>query len=178
MSKAEPDRAPPISSQASFDEPGIGLTPRRDLAIPLVVEGHDSPDSGQPVTMGIPLPVGTLWRPEELELIGPTGRPVPLQMIPLARWSDGSIKWLLADFLLGPPARNAPWILRRSNEGGLLSHQDMLRIRESPQAVAVETGVATFHIGPATELPGLVRVGGRDGVDLGSIRLILTDRTG
>ncbi|MEN6402694.1 MAG: carbohydrate binding domain-containing protein [Armatimonadia bacterium] len=45
-----------------------------------------------PVTAGIPLPKGALYRPENTRLGN-----LPLQARAEARWEDGSIKWLLLD---------------------------------------------------------------------------------
>jgi hypothetical protein len=55
---------------------------------------------GQPVTVGVPFPRGSLREPERLCLADAEGKSVPLQVKPLARWADGSVKWLLCDFML------------------------------------------------------------------------------
>ena len=52
-----------------------------------------------PVTGGVPLARGAVTDPAHVQLAGPSGQPQHLQCRPLARWEDGSIKWLLVDFL-------------------------------------------------------------------------------
>ena len=54
--------------------------------------------TGWPLTRGVPLPEGAVGETGELMLAGPGGDAVPVQLRPLARWPDGSLKWVLADF--------------------------------------------------------------------------------
>jgi hypothetical protein len=51
-----------------------------------------------PVTSGVPLAAGVLRDPAAARLRAAGGREIPLQTAPLARWPDGSVKWLLLDF--------------------------------------------------------------------------------
>ena len=51
-----------------------------------------------PVTSGVPLAQGTLRDPNGVSLRHTDGRDVPLQTDVLARWPDGSVRWLLLDF--------------------------------------------------------------------------------
>lgn len=51
-----------------------------------------------PVTSGVPLAAGALVDPQAVALWTDDGRQVPLQTEVLARWPDGSIRWLLVDF--------------------------------------------------------------------------------
>ena len=50
----------------------------------------------EPVTHGCPFPEGQLLDPERVRLLA-DGAPLPLQTGVLARWPDGSVKWLLLD---------------------------------------------------------------------------------
>lgn len=54
---------------------------------------------GEPVTCGIPWPRGVLRDPAPLALHSPAGVVVPLQTRVLDRWPDGSVRWLLLDWL-------------------------------------------------------------------------------
>ena len=49
------------------------------------------------MTLGLPFPKGTLTRTNALVLRHAAER-VPIQARVFARWSDGSIQWLLIDF--------------------------------------------------------------------------------
>ncbi len=51
-----------------------------------------------PVTRGVPMPVGMLRETEGLAVVDPDGDRVPAQFRVLARWADGSVKWVLVDF--------------------------------------------------------------------------------
>ena len=53
---------------------------------------------GWPVTSGIPLAEGALTDHEASALFTSDGTEVPLQTEVLARWPDGSVRWLLLDF--------------------------------------------------------------------------------
>src|SRR5438477_23756 len=81
------------------------------LCVPLRVNARIDV-AGQPVTVGVPFPRGVLREPEKLWLANADGMPVPLQVKPLARWADGSIKWLLCDFVIERvPAGSQSWQL-------------------------------------------------------------------
>ena len=59
----------------------------------------------RPVTGGVPLPQGAAPRGTSFVLKNAKGASVPLQSKLLARWPDGSAKWVLLDFAADPPAR-------------------------------------------------------------------------
>jgi hypothetical protein len=56
--------------------------------------------SEEPVTQGIPLPRGEVHDPSLLVLLDEQQKRRPGQFTPLARWSDGSIKWILIDTMV------------------------------------------------------------------------------
>ena len=51
-----------------------------------------------PVTSGVPLEQGALRDPSRAALFDEAGNEMPLQTEALAKWPDGSIRWLLLDF--------------------------------------------------------------------------------
>ncbi|MBM4033562.1 MAG: hypothetical protein FJ291_17505 [Planctomycetes bacterium] len=53
---------------------------------------------GWPVTSGVPFAKGALADPGTVALFGPDGKELPLQTEVLAKWPDGSVRWLLLDF--------------------------------------------------------------------------------
>lgn len=70
------------------------------LAVPLAVEEPAGiARHGFPATAGIPFPRGRVTRVDALWLAGPGGQPALAQLRPLERWPDGSVRWLLVDFL-------------------------------------------------------------------------------
>jgi hypothetical protein len=51
-----------------------------------------------PVTAGVPFALGELASAADVRLLDAAGQPVPVQREVTARWSDGSVRWLLLDF--------------------------------------------------------------------------------
>ena len=58
----------------------------------------------RPVTGGVPLAQGAAPAGAEFALTTAGGQPVPLQSRVLARWKDGSARWVLLDFMADVPA--------------------------------------------------------------------------
>src|SRR4051812_301844 len=80
-------------------------------SVPLVIDSPGT-SSAQPITVGLPLPRSLLADPRDWQLTDAAGSPVPVQTEPLARWPDGSVRWLLIDFVAGPlPAGQHAWRL-------------------------------------------------------------------
>ena len=52
-----------------------------------------------PVTTGIPWPRGKLLDPQKLILRDAHGKPVRLQSRATDRWPDGSVRWVLLDWI-------------------------------------------------------------------------------
>jgi hypothetical protein len=151
----------------------------RPASLPLFVKSTGASKALQPVTVGVPFLRGWLTDPETVRLRDPEGRPVPLQRVPLARWPDGSVKWLLLDFLL--PGTNpgcSTWTLDLATT----SHRPeapALRISESAQAIRVDTGVATFQVGRSVLQPlTAVQCAGTDLLDASRTQVVLTDNLG
>lgn len=88
-----------------------------DIAAPLYIKDDSGfGRRGEPVRTGVPLPKGIVTDESTLSLLNATGEIVPLQAVPLCRWSDGSLKWVLLDFLADVEASStASYLLK--NEG-------------------------------------------------------------
>ncbi|MFO0936658.1 MAG: hypothetical protein U0798_09120 [Gemmataceae bacterium] len=70
------------------------------LTCPLRFQAKESPvRRGEPVTVGLPWPQGAIADERLFELVAPDGSRQTLQSKVLDRWSDGSIRWCLFDFL-------------------------------------------------------------------------------
>jgi len=61
----------------------------------------------RPVTGGVPLAEGAASEGVKFVLHDDKGKPVPCQSSVLARWKDGSVRWVLLDFQAEPPANGA-----------------------------------------------------------------------
>jgi hypothetical protein len=70
-----------------------------------------------PLTTGLDLPKGFLHDGDGLTVRTPNGESLELQSTPVARWSDGSVKWTLLDFVapeVSPETSN--WSVVRTGE--------------------------------------------------------------
>jgi hypothetical protein len=119
----------------------------------------------QPITVGLPFPRGSLHDPRCLRLSETAGSPVPLQTEPLAHWPDGSVKWLLLDFLLRDvPAGRHLWALAAGADRP--PSPPRLTVAQTEGAIVVDTGAGLFEVdrrllrpltgvaGPNFSLPG------------------------
>jgi hypothetical protein len=133
----------------------------------------------QPITLGVPFARGDLTDPEALALLDAEGWQIPLQKQPLARWPDGSVKWLLLDFLASSVRKGCTtWTLGPAH-GGRRREAGTLHVSESAHAIQVDTGAATFQVSRGTLQPfAAVRVGGVDVLDPQMSRSLLTDASG
>lgn len=104
-----------------------------------------------PVCGGVPFGLGELADVEGLVLVDDRGAPVALQCEPLARWEDGSVKWLLVDFFatLGP-GQTRQYRLRPDaapgNDGA--PAEPALVWKQEDRAVSIDTGVLRVRLGP------------------------------
>ena len=171
--KAHRIQVPGGSAETTGPAGARNLTLRTPQLVPLTVTGG-SARSWQPITVGIPFPKGDLTDPGAVCLMDSEGRTNPLQSLPLARWSDGSVKWLLLDFLLGPQ--------HRPDEGSgdrVYDHRQEVRVSEEPQTILVETGAATFHLDRVTLRPfARVLFDGAELIKAGSSRIVFTHANG
>ncbi len=149
------------------------------LTVPLrVAESAGVARRNAPVTAGVPIPRGVLRDPHGVWLADPDGRPTVLQTQALERWPDGSVRWLLLDFLADVP-RDAErtWTLT----GGAPPSKPVgpqLRASERDGARLLDTGVVQVAVpGNGAALlddvrAGAVRLAGRmalPSLDVGTV---------
>jgi len=98
------------------------------LAVPLALEESAGvARHAWPASASVPLPRGRVQSPDKLWLAAPGGRAAPLQARALERWPDGSVRWLLLDFLADvPPGKLATYTLR---EGAATAPASGARVR-------------------------------------------------
>jgi hypothetical protein len=172
----------PMAHEILPERVGLALDeePRADGLVPFRVDTRGATSTGQPVTVGLPLPNGTLPDARGVTLTDPEGRRCGVQAEPLAWWPDRSVKWLLIDFVAGPsPAAPGRWLLGTSSRPDCVRRPNHVRVGETPETILVETGHASFEIDRRSR-PLLVRarVGSRDVLAPGSARLVFKDRKG
>jgi hypothetical protein len=123
----------------------------------------------RPVSGGVPLPRGAAPEESRFRLLADGDVSVPLQSAVLARWKDGSARWVLLDFQAAPPANGtARFRLLGAGESASPRPSDPVRVlsRETP---CLETG--RLRIAPAKD--ALLNISDR--LD---VRLVLTDGAG
>jgi hypothetical protein len=118
------------------------------FAVPLVITEYDGIRRiNEPVTVGIPLPKGQVFNPTDIALYNASNARMPVQSEVLARWSDGSVQWVLVDFLADvAPKTTVEYALRDCVEPVSVTLDAPIPVQESPVSIAIDTGYARFHL--------------------------------
>jgi len=95
-----------------------------------------------PVTFGVPFPKGT-GRDAGLRL-SLAGQPLPVQSRVMSRWPDGSRRWVLVDTQVDLKPQQITEL--RVEEGMASATRPALQVRESPDAIVVDTGALRFRV--------------------------------
>jgi hypothetical protein len=149
------------------------------VSVPLLVRRAGPATTCQPITVGLPFPRGALTAAEALVLLDGARGALPLQTCPLARWSDGSIKWLLLDTLLPPEHGESLRLAAGQDKVPAPPLPGALCVREGFDAITVDTGTARFHLDRGRLLPFTrVVLNDRDALENGGCRLVLSDARG
>lgn len=115
------------------------------LDVPLTVEECVGvARHGAPISSGVCFPRGAVPSNQVFSLwAGATE--LPLQVTPLVVERDGSLRWALLDFQLDLAARQIQQLTLRTQPGRAQPPQ-ALRVRETTEAISVETGPLTFSL--------------------------------
>jgi hypothetical protein len=174
--------ARPIRSAAPADLPGAPTTVRPEHAaavgVSLRLTGGGPSNVCQPFRAGVPLPRGAMHDPARLVLLNPAGARTPLQSRVLARWPDGSVRWLLLDFLAQPTDNaGAGWELTEAGSAPA-PEAPTLRLDDSGPTIRVDTGAACFHFARTDPAGFRVLVEHREVVRPSGPLIGFTDRNG
>lgn len=103
-----------------------------------------TPSAGRgPVTTGIPWPRGRLTDPQKLSLRDVSGKPVRLQSRVTDRWPDGSVRWVLLDWIAEAGA--GPYRVEAGEPAAV--EGPVVQVEERGGVVTVSTGAARFEMG-------------------------------
>ncbi len=119
--------------------------PQAGLLLPLAVRGP-LPAPGYPVRCGVPLPHGCLAAGSALSLRDARGRAVPLAVQETSHWPDGSVRWLLCEFVA---RRAGPFRLDRAEPATRQRSAPALRVRRQRGAVRVDTDCLSLRLEPS-----------------------------
>ena len=116
----------------------------------------------RPVTGGVPIPEGAVRDTDSFLLSEGDGKQVPLQTKVLARWKDGSVRWLLLDFQASPPRKGKEKFTLKWNVGRTKKAvpESAVRVVEGRTAV-LETDGLRVSVPPGA----LLRIDDRADVD-------------
>jgi hypothetical protein len=145
----------------------------------LLVESPCNTATAQPVSVGLPFAKGVLHDPRTIFLLDAKRRPVPVQTETLALWPDGSVKWLLLDFLVASAQKGCEsWVLAHGRTETEWSSSEGLRVEESSHEVIVDTGDMRFCVGRDGFPFSQAFLAGKPVLDGESPRTVVTDRHG
>ena len=115
------------------------------LGVPLTVrEWAGASRAGEPVTCGIPFRPGAVRDLSRLALLDPQGKRLPGQFAALAKWPDGSVRWLLCDFHASVAPKGTAVYTLTEAEGE--APATPLRLEEDGDQYRVTTGPLRFTV--------------------------------
>ena len=118
------------------------------LSIPVIVnEPSGAARTGEGLHSGIPFPRGQVKSPDDLILVDPQGKPVPVQYESLSKWDDGSLRWVLLNFreTIGAGVTKS-YTLRTRKAGEMASVPEKVSITDTNDVFTVNTGKVKFDI--------------------------------
>ena len=118
------------------------------LAVPLSIEEPTGVSRRDwPVRRGVPFPREALPSVDGLRLMGPGGREHPCVFEELARWPDGSVKWVVLDFPVTIEAQaSATYALTQTGGVPPRPLASELEVNEGPDRIDVCTGPLSFDV--------------------------------
>lgn len=132
-----------------------------------------------PVTSGVPLASGELREASEAALLTPDGQTLPLQTEVLARWPDGSVRWLLLDFQINLAANEKkPLTLRYGPGNAAAAAEQPVRVERAKDAVAIETGPLRLAGAVSLDLNGDGRFTKEEQLVADPLSFVVTDADG
>lgn len=152
---------------------GAGAAAAAPAPVPLTVREPDGIERrAWPLTVGVPFAAGTLRDGEALVVRDEQGAALPTQTRMLARWPDGSVRWLLVDTQLN--LRPGQERRLRVEPGSPPPAAAALQVTESTAGIAIDTGVLRFTVPRArfAILDGL-QTTGADATPLGPLTALL-----
>lgn len=108
---------------------------------------------GEPVTCGVPLPPGLLEDQTHLALLDSSSRSCRLQRRVLDRWTDGSIRWVLLDFLADLGDADDYRLVVGQPERHLSPSPLLVESQTAGENISIRTGAARFELSRGQGFP-------------------------
>jgi hypothetical protein len=129
----------------------------------------------QPVTVGVPLPLGLCRDVSALSLLDQHGEVKPLQARSLEQWTDGSHRWVLLDFQI--EEHETGWVDLAFAAAPARSHGAPLTVVGDDAGVTMATGDLSALIGVGAPAPFIdIRKSGAPLLDPARTALVVTSR--
>ncbi|MBM3264038.1 MAG: hypothetical protein FJY97_11520, partial [candidate division Zixibacteria bacterium] len=135
-----PER-PPVRSRARR----VSLRTSRPTGIPFTLTAGRLPAFGYPVRSGVAFAQGVVPAGVPVALCDPKGRLVSFSSSALSHWPDGSIRWLLCEFVA---TQNGRYRVLVGLEPAAPEHP--VKIETNGEKTTVTNGVFTLDVGAAT----------------------------
>ncbi|MEA2062574.1 MAG: hypothetical protein U9P14_02645 [Gemmatimonadota bacterium] len=117
------------------------------LEIPLrAVESDGFTRRDEHVRTGIPLPRGAITDPTTLAIVAADGKAVPSQFEKLTTWPDGSVRWVLADFIADCRSGGSARYVLNDHGTAAPAETPRLAVSRSDSKLTVDTGVLRAEI--------------------------------
>jgi hypothetical protein len=119
----------------------------RPIVLTIAVDPDQPPFErhGEPVSIGIACPRGSVTRAARWALTDQRGRQSPVQTTVLDRWGDGTARWVLAEFQADVDV-NTPSFYALAPDDGAEEPATAITIEHAGEALKVSTGAATIDV--------------------------------
>src|SRR5438477_6505195 len=97
---------------------------------------------GEPLTFGVPLPIGAVRGHEPWKISEPNQAPSVVQTRVLDRWPDGSVRWMLADAQANLDLERASTLQLEIASAPPANSRRSIALFETADDVVVDTGAA------------------------------------
>ena len=136
----------------------------------------------EPVTFGMPVPMGLIMESSGLRMVDEEGNFVVTATMPLTKWVDGTIKWLLVDTQLSMPAKGKKRLTIYSGESGKETKEESserpspFELHKSNGKIFVRSGEFEFQLDARKLIPfSQVVVAGQPLLNENASQIMLTD---
>jgi len=122
----------------------IGMAAAAAVEVPLTVRDHSGHAwRAAPVRGGVPLPLSALKDCQQAQLVSASGQQLPCAVRPIARWYDGSVKWVLVDTQVDLTVKGVAELRLRLGEAPA-KPSSRVEVKDDAEGISVDTGPARF----------------------------------
>ncbi len=101
---------------------------------------------GEPVTHGVPFPQGMISETSGFQMLNDEGNSVPMAATPLAKWTDGSIKWILFDLQVSIPAKEKKTLQLYRESTTSNNNFSPLELQKNQEQILIHTDNVKFEL--------------------------------